>query len=199
MAEIGRRLVHASGVIFPGIYLLELTTWTQLGWLLVLGSLIAVGLEVLRLGARVEWWIYDRLIREYEADSVAGYAYYMWSITLVAWAFEPSVAIPGMLMLMLGDPVSGVVHQDGESGVKQWPSLLAMFVVCLVVAIPFATQLLPSIWWGIGAASLAAIPATAADAYLLRIGDRIIDDNLTIPIAGALGLWIGVTLFASLL
>lgn len=195
MGEIGRRLVHASGVVIPTIYLVGLVTWEQFGYLLIFGSAVAVVLEVLRLYFGLqEWWLYARLTREYEANSVAGYALYMFSITVVGLIFEPSIAIPGMLMLMLGDPVSGYLSSGGLRPIKGIVPLTAMFVVCLVIAAPFAIPTVGSVGWGVFAAALAAILATVADGVKLTLGGYILDDNLTIPPAAAIGLWVAYTL-----
>lgn len=191
MGEIGRRLVHASGVGFPALYLIGLVDWTQLQYLLVLASGIAIVLEILRLQYGFqEWWLYDRLTREYEEETIAGYALYVFSITAVAFIFESSVAIPAMLMLMLGDPVSGYLSSGELQTVKEWRSILAMLVVCLGVALPFTLAATTSVVVGVAAALLGAVFATIADGVKPTVFDFVVDDNLTIPPAGAVGIWI---------
>jgi len=102
--EIGRRLVHSSGVLAPAAYLLGILTWTQLGAVLALGVGIAAVLEAIRLSYGLEWWIYENLTREYEQEKVAGYALYMVGFAFLALLLPPEIAIPGMLMLAIGDP-----------------------------------------------------------------------------------------------
>ncbi|MFB6155897.1 MAG: dolichol kinase, partial [Haloferacaceae archaeon] len=94
MSEVKRRLVHASGTGLPVLYLLDVIAWRQLVALLVLGSVVAAVLEVLRLYVGLDWAIYDELTRAYEQDNPAGYALYMFSQTAVAVVFAPAVAIP---------------------------------------------------------------------------------------------------------
>ena len=190
MGEIGRRLVHAAGVLFPALYVVELFSWDALRVLLVGGSIVAILLEVLRLRAGLDWWIYRKLTRPYEQTSVAGYALYMFSITAVALVFNPAVAIPAMLMLMLGDPVSGYLGSGEPRRIKRPRALAAMFVVSLVVIMPFALVVLPNWMWALLAGVLAAVPATLADGVTVRIRGRIVDDNLSIPVVGAVALWI---------
>lgn len=195
MGEIGRRLVHASGVVIPGVYLAGLLTWEQFQLGLLGGCVLAVILEVLRLRFGLqEWWFYDRLTRDYEREKLAGYALYMFSITAVALVFEPGIAIPAMLMVMLGDPVSGYLGSGELRTVKGRVPLGAMFVVCVAVAFPFTLGLVPSMTGGLLAAVVGAALATAADGIKPTIRGYVIDDNLTIPPAGAIGIWLVVTL-----
>lgn len=177
--EVKRRLVHASGTAVPGIYLAGLVSWTQLRWLAVIGSVVTIALEVVRLKVGLDWRLFEELTREYEEDSVAGYALYVWSITAVALAFEPIVAVPAILMLTLGDPISGLLGSDELRTVKRPRVLVTMFLTCLVLALPFLH---------VEAAVLAAAGAAIADGVKPRVGDFVVDDNLSIPIlAGVAG------------
>lgn len=180
MAELERRLIHASGTAAPASYLLGVLTWEQLSGALGFGLLITLVLEVIRLRVGLDWWIYERLTREYERDNVAGYALYMIGM-VAASAFSPAIGVPAMLMLTLGDPVGGYLGRGARR--KPPVAIAAVFVVCLLVAIPF----LPP-----GVAVLGAAIATAADAYQISIRGYVIDDNLTIPIAAALAMWLGL-------
>lgn len=191
--EVGRRLVHVAGIGFPALYLLELLAWASLRALLITGTVVVVILEALRLGAGLRSRIYDHLTRDYEADTFAGYGYYMIGITLVALVFDPEIAIPAMLMLMLGDPLSGLSSGHDPGRIKRWQALGAMSILSLVVALPFTLSIQPSPTWGVLTALCGAVPATIADGVRVTVNDRIIDDNLTIPLAGAVGLWIGVS------
>lgn len=193
MGEIGRRLVHAAGVGFPLLYLLDLVSWNQLRVLLVIGAMIAIALEALRLEVGLDWWIYEHLTRPYEANSFAGYGLYMLSITAVALVFVPPVAIPGMLMLMLGDPVSGYLGSGELRRLKRPRAMLGMFIVSFGVTLPFALSVLGGMGTAIVAAAFGAALGTIADAVKPTIGDFVVDDNLTIPPAAAIGLWVAYT------
>lgn len=189
--EVGRRLVHASGSAIPALYLLEFATWRQVQLLFVACALGAGVLELLRLSAGLDWRIYDRLTRGYEQDNVAGYAYYMFSTTAVVLAFEPRIAIPAVLMLTLGDPISGMAGSGELRRVKRPAALAAMFCTSAVLAAPFLhrTPL---------AVALGALAATVADGVKPTVEGYIIDDNLTIPPAAAAAMWLGVELTATL-
>ena len=185
MSELGRRAVHVSGSILPGLYLLDLATWTQVQYVLATASAIAVTLETIRLTRGIDFWAYNRLTRDYEDSSIAGYALAIFGGTITAVAFEPFVAVPAMLMLTIADPVSGVLS-SGDLGVKQGFVLLAMFGVCLGIA----SALLVPIWPALAGATA----ATAADGLKPMIAGRVIDDNLTIPVAAGAAMQLGLVL-----
>ena len=181
--ELKRRLVHASGSGLVVCYLLaqhlELgLTWDRFRVLMVTLALGAIGLELLRLRVGLEWWIYEKLTREYEQDQFAGYGYYMVSMAAVVLVFDPEIALPAMLMLAIGDPISGWVSDDTLRRVKRPRVLATMFVVSTILAYPFLS---------LSVALAAALGATIADGVKVTVGDFVLDDNLTIPIyAGVL-------------
>jgi len=187
VSEYGRRVVHASGVGLPLLYLLGLASWTQLRYLMVGVTAIVFILEFLRVGVGLNHWFYDKLTREYEADSVAGYAYYMTSMTAVALVFGPVVTIPAILMLALGDPISGALGRNGPHEHKRPAVVAVMFGICFLFAAPFTIP-----WAGPAAGAAAA----AGGALLGAVADGIkpivrgvaVDDNLTIPPAAAVGI-----------
>jgi dolichol kinase len=187
--ELARRLVHASGTALPAIALLDLAPWQDVRWLFVLGAVIAIGLEAIRLFVGLEWAIYSRLTREYEQENLAGYALYFISAAVVALAFRETIAIPAILMLTVGDPISGLLGAGELRPAKRAWVLLAMFGVCLLIAGFFV---------GFVPATLGAIAATAADGLKPVVAGYVLDDNLTIPLAAALAMASGIKLMATL-
>jgi dolichol kinase len=195
--EVERRLVHATGGAIPLAWAVGLVEWwfVQLAWTVALA--VALALEAGRLSGRVDLAIYDRLTREYERDNLAGYALYMVSMTLVAYlfAFEPGVTFGGvlpfrpgvaasaMLMLAFADPVSGLLG-SGELR-KRLRVLFVTFVVATLVAVPFV-PVIPAI--------LGGAAATLADGVKPVVAGYVIDDNLTIPPAAAVGMTVGFLL-----
>lgn len=180
MSELRRRAVHASGSVVPLAYLGGLLDWRAVRWLLVAGSVLAVVLEALRLSVGLDWAIYDQLTREYEADNLAGYALYVLSSAAVALVFPPRVAVPGLLMLAIGDPISGLLASRGVDEGKSLPVLAAMFAVCLGLAL---LVLIPAVGVGLAVAAGAAgaLGATLADGLNPVVAGYVIDDNLSIP------------------
>jgi len=185
--EIGRRLVHASGTVVPAAYLLDsgvlglgVVTWAVVQGIFVVGAVVALVLEALRLRVGLDWTIYDRLTREYEADNPAGYALYMIGAAVVTVVFPPGVApglaVAALLMLTIGDPVSGLLSSGGPEGVKDRLVMGVTFAVCLGLALP----LLP-----VRAAVLSAVAAVVADSVKPEIAGYVVDDNVSIPIGAA--------------
>lgn len=184
--ELKRRLVHASGSGLVALYLLARylevpLTWTRFRVLMVVLAAGALVLEFFRLRVGLDWRIYDVLTREYEQDNPAGYALYLISMTAVVVVFGPGIALPAMLMLAIGDPISGAVSADSLKRIKPPKVLLTMFAVCTVLALPF----LPP-----AAAIAAAVGATVADGVTTRLGSYVVDDNLTIPPYAAVLAWL---------
>ncbi|MFC4359830.1 dolichol kinase [Halobium salinum] len=191
MTEIGRRLVHVSGTGLPALYLLDLVTWRELQYLLAAGLLVAGVLEFFRLFVGLDWWVYRRLTREYERGNPAGYALYFVSLTAVAFLFDPPVAVPGMLMLTVGDPISGLLGSNDAGRGKRLGVLAAMFGVCFLLAVPFTTSQAASVPWlvGVAAAAAGAAGATLADGVKPVVATYVIDDNLSIPPAACVAIW----------
>jgi dolichol kinase len=183
--EIARRLVHASGTGLPALYLLGWATWFQVALLFALGAAVALVLEAVRLYVGLEWVVYDHLTREYEQDNLAGYALYFISSTIVAFAVDPQIAVPAILMLTIGDPISGLLGSGELKKSKQTFVLLVMFGVCTGLAVPFVPPL---------AAILGGFAATLADGVKPVIATYVIDDNLTIPPAAAVAMTVGLEL-----
>jgi len=187
MSELGRRGVHASGVGIPALYLLGVVDWGEVRLLLVALSVAVSALEFVRLVLDYEWPLFDTLAREYERDNVAGYALYAYSQTLVAFVFAPALALPGMLMLIVGDPVSGYLGDNDAGSAKQAGVLGVMFLVCFALAAPFTTAVTP-LPIGLAAAVAGAAGATLADGVKPVVVGYVVDDNATIPPAAAVGI-----------
>lgn len=189
--EPGRRLVHASGALVPAAYLLDehvlelgVVSWRVVQGVTVFGLLLVVVLEAARLSGALELFIYDHLTREYEQDTVAGYALYVLSATVVVLAFDPQIAVPAVFMLALGDPVSGTLSTGELRSVKRPRVLVGMFVVSLALALPFV----PAV-----AAVAGALGAMVADGVKPVVRGFVVDDNLTIPIFAAVPMWAVLT------
>jgi dolichol kinase len=187
--EVARRVVHASGTVLPGLYVLELASWSQVTTLLIAVAGVALCLEAVRLLVGIEWVVYEHLTREYEQDNLAGYALYALSSATVAVVFDPRVAVPAILMLTVGDPVSGLLGSGELRSVKRGWVLLAMFGVCTLLATPFVPP---------AAAVAGGLAATVADGVKPVVAGYVVDDNLTIPPAAAVAMTVGLQATAAL-
>lgn len=186
MSELERRAVHASGTGLPALYLLGLVDWPGVQLLLVGLAVAVTGLEFVRLGLGYEWALFDKLARSYERENVAGYALYAYSQLAVALVFVPKLALPAMLMLTIGDPVSGYLGSNEAGTVKQAGVLAVMFLVCFALAAPFLITA-ASLPVGLAAAAAGAAGATLADGVKPVVAGYVVDDNLSIPPAACVG------------
>jgi dolichol kinase len=190
MSELQRRLVHASGALVPLGYLGGVAPWEWVVGVFVVAALVATGLETLRLGVGLDWAIYDRLTREYEQDNPAGYALYTYSMAAVALAFTPPVAVSGMLMLAIGDPISGLLGSAEVGEMKGVTTLGAMFGVCLCLALGTFLVEGPVGRAAVVASVVGAAGATVADGVKPVVAGYVVDDNLSIPPVACAGMWV---------
>lgn len=172
-----------SGTTVPVLYLLDVLAWQHVKYLLLAATVVAIVLEGFRLSGTLDLWVYRRFTREYEKRRVAGYALALIGAAITAWAFDPFVAVPALLMLTIADPVSGILSRD-ELAFKQGFVLLATFGICLAIASILRVPFVPALA-GAGAATL-------ADGMKPTIAGRVVDDNLTIPIASGLAMSVGL-------
>ena len=184
--ELPRRLVHASGVCLPAGYLAGFLTWAEVGILLLVGTVVVLALEFARLRLGFTHYVYEKLTRPYEQHVVAGYALYVVGM-LVAWVvFDPTPALLGMLMLAIGDPVSGMIGNSvGDDGWSWYPPV-GMGLVCLLIAVPVVVPAYGAVNGAVVAVA-AAVCAVVADEVKPTLGERVVDDNLTIPLYAAAG------------
>ena len=187
--EIVRRLVHASGTAVPLAYLfVPAVEWVHVQGLLVAGLLVALALEVVRLVVGLDWWVYEKLIREYEQDNLAGYFLAVFSMAVVALAFGPTIAVPAILMLTVADPVSGLLGSGELRTAKDVTVLLTTFAVATLLAVPFVPAT---------AAVCGGVAATVADGIKPVVSGYVVDDNLSIPVTSALAMFLAIELLPS--
>ncbi len=189
MSELRRRGIHVSGTAFPAAYVADLVTYAQLQ-LLLAGLLGGVALlEFVRLVVGYQHPIYDELTREYEADNVAGYALFFVGATAAVTLFPAWIGVPAVLMLSVGDPISGVLGSAEATTAKETGVLVVMFLVCFAVALPFAVGTVGRLP-GVAVAAAGAAGAAFADGIKPVVAGYVIDDNLSIPPTAAAGMWL---------
>lgn len=179
-----RRLVHVSGSLVPIAYLLEVLPWEYVKYLVTVGAGAAVVLEFVRLWIGLDWAIYDRLTRDYEADNPAGYALALVAAAIVVWAFEPAIAVTAMLVLTIADPIAGVLSDVEDVDRMKPPWVMA---VTFLVSLAIAAALLP-----VRAAVPVAVAVVLADAVKPRIYGYVIDDNFSIPVSAGVVAWVAL-------
>ena len=189
--EVKRRFGHASSAVVPALYISGVITWTQLQYVAIAMSILVVVWEVLRLTVGIDLLrIHQPIRREYEEDSVSSLFWGSLSSTAVVLWFEPTIALPAVLMMMLADPISGLLSTDELRKIKHPPAIVSMFTACVLIAVPYLT---------IEAALIASLGATVADSAKPRIKDFVVDDNLSIPIVAAVAGYVGMMMVPSIL
>ena len=180
--EIKRKTIHITGLSVPvGI--------------LVFGKIYTAGMIALALGValileagRLRGSISLPATRDHEQEKVAGYIYYIFGSLVTVALFQPMIALTSMLMLSLGDAVSGLVgsvlmnsnvrEQNVRWRFKPLPIVASMFMACMVIG--YVSSSLTRLPWEIYL--FGALGATLADSMDLVVCNRGLDDNLTIPI-----------------
>jgi dolichol kinase len=182
MQEIKRKSIHLTGLSVPIFILLFGRIYTAI--LIALALLAALILEAGRLKGTVSL----PAVRDHEQEKVAGYIYYILGSLLTVILFQPMIAVAAMLMLTLGDAMSGLAGSVLENSnvrgrneswrVKPMPIVACMFLTCL--AIGFLSSGITGLTFPVYLAG--AIGATLADSVALVVYHRNLDDNLTIPL-----------------
>lgn len=179
-----RRVFHAcSGLVLalaPG--LLDLPHGVTVG-LLVLGTVLLFAFDLLRLRVaalnRLFFVAFSRLASPREAGAVASSTWYALGATVV-WAVAPGTpATAALLVLGLADPAASVVGRVwGRTplGKGTRAGTAAFFAVAFAV-----------LWSLVGWPAALAVAAVATVSEVLPLG---LDDNLTIPLATGLSLWL---------
>lgn len=180
--EIKRKTIHISGLSVPVGIVVFGKIYTAGMIALALG--VALVLEAGRLRGRISL----PATRDHEQEKVAGYIYYIFGSLVTVAVFQPMIALTSMLMLSLGDAVSGLVgsvlmnanvrEQNVRWRFKPLPIVASMFLACM--AIGYLSSSLTRLPWEIYL--FGALGATLADSMALVVCNRGLDDNLTIPI-----------------
>lgn len=179
--EIGRRLVHSSGIVFPMTYLLT-DEWVYVQLLLLVALIVASVLEYLRLKKGYSNILFDRLTRPYESEKIAGYYLYIVGMFLVAVLLHPLIAVSSMLILAIGDPVGGILSDSEPEGTKSIIAVFSVLTVSTIIAFSVTSISFPTSESAIMALT-GGFVGTLSDYKKLIVKNYIVDDNLVIPVA----------------
>lgn len=174
--EAKRKTIHICGIAIPVLYLFLQKD------LIILGFVISLFVICI-----IEWLRFRGLVslpflRNKEQKKIGAHVFFVIGAFISILIFEKNITIAAILMLAIGDAVSGmagaVLNVDNpelyEKRMKRPLVMLVMFVTCLIIGW-LALHSLP-------VAVSGAIGATIADGVPLRIHSVQIDDNLTIPL-----------------
>lgn len=174
--EAKRKTIHICGVAIPVLYLFLQKELIIIGFVLALFAICII--EWLRLSGVISL----PFLRDKEQKKIGAYVFFVIGAFISILIFEKSIAIAAILMLVIGDAVSGMAGplmsvdtpELYEKRMKRPLVMLVMSVTCLVIG-----------WLVLHSVPVAvsgAFGATIADGVPLRIHSVQIDDNLTIPL-----------------
>lgn len=184
--EIRRKAIHLSGLSVPIGLLVFGRTFTAS--MIALALVVALVLEWQRLKGKISL----PEVRVQERHRVASYIYYITGSLLCVLLFPPMIAVTAMLLLSLGDTVSGLAGSvlakaDVRSKREMWcckPMLIvaAMFTACLFIG--YLASGITRLSFPVYLAG--AVGATFADCVAIVIHNKGLDDNFSIPIFAGL-------------
>jgi dolichol kinase len=186
--ELGRRIVHMLGLVFPFSYLI-VKEWMYVQVILGLAVLIGLIMEYFRLKLNWNNIIYDNLTREYEDEKLAGYYLYIVGMFTVSIIFDPVISIPSMVVLAVGDPIGGMLSDSSVDEKKSLTPFLSVLVFSMIV-IFFASSYVYTNVESAFIALIGSLGAALGDYKKIKIGNYVVDDNLIIPILTAVLIYI---------
>lgn len=179
-----RRVFHMLGGVAMAGAVHAIGPGSVLPVAILAGALAAaLALDWIRLRSRTAnrrfFHLFSALASPREARKPASSTWFVLGALTVLVVTPDGAFVPAMLVLALADPSASVVgrlwgrHRLGKGS---WEGTAAFFVVAAAVLVPFA---------GLQSALIAAAAVAA-----LEVTPVGIDDNLTVPLATALALWL---------
>ncbi len=182
MKEVPRRLWHigggltlpVAGLLVPEEIFLPTLHSVTVGFLIF---------EAVRL--RLPWLnhrfitSFRALLRDREASTLTGSAYFLAAASIVFILCDKSIAAIALAFVAAGDPVAGMVGErwgKRKMGGKSLEGSCACLVACLVAGAILAAVTHVALWVVV----VGAICATLVEFFSLPL-----NDNLTIPLAAA--------------
>ncbi len=135
------------------------------------------------------------LMRNHEVKSAAGTSYLIAGVSLIIIVFPKPIAALAILFLAFADPLASYVGirygRDRILGNKTIQGFLAAFAICTLLTFAYLWSLDVGLSRRLVVSFLAGFVGAMAE--LLPVGK--LDDNLTMPILSATGLWLVFNIF----
>ncbi len=185
--EVARKAIHLSSLSIPVIY------WfisQELALLLLVPLFFGFFLiDLLKnFFAPVSVWYhktFDSMLRAHELKRTKthlnGATYIMMAALLLVLFFPKIIAVTAFSLVAVSDTLAAIIGKRfgrHRFGLKSVEGSAAFFLSALVVI-----SIVPGLNFFIGL--IMAITATLTEAFMIRIGEFKIDDNLSIPLASA--------------
>jgi dolichol kinase len=186
--EVIRKTIHVASALCPLIY--AFIDRELMLWLATPLALAFIAADILRQVHPRLRGFYDRrfgqLMRRDENQRLCGASHVMIAVVLCVWLFPKPVAIAAMLFMSVSDALASLVGQ-WVGGPRWLNASLSGSAAFLLSALLIAVPLL----WGYPLAAVCgALTATVVEALPLRLGNARIDDNISVPLSGGLGMWL---------
>lgn len=189
--HIARKIWHVCGVAailwiymsFPYKQVLALGTFALSGILLF----DSARLFIPSLNKAIQK-VFSFCMRESEKDKLSGMSYMIAGAILISLLFEREIVILALVFLGLGDPIAsifGILFGKNKIGSKSLEGTFAAFITCSVASLIYflANGFFDHRIWIV--VPLAGIWGALSE--LLQI--KHIDDNFSLPVLSAIGLW----------
>ncbi len=184
--ELLRKAIHFANIWIPLSYVYIFTTKESFITFFMVISIISVIIELSRVRLPFMKNLFNRwfnfMLKDHELKGrLTGASWTFIGAVIVGVLFSKDVAIISLLFLHVGDPMAAIIGlKFGKTKAfgKTLEGTSAGVIACIIVALPFTS--IP-IYSRILAASWA---------MLMELLPWRIDDNVIIPLSGALMLWI---------
>ena len=184
--EVARKAIHLSSISIPVIYYFITREIALLLLVPLFAGFFLVDLLKNFYPPVAKWYhsTFDAMLRTHELEEkpyLNGATYITMGALLLVFFFPKIIVIASFSMVSISDTFAAIIgkafgkHRFGEKSVE---GSIAFFLASLgIVAV------VPELNIFIGLAM--AITATVTEAFMVRIGNYKIDDNLSIPIVSA--------------
>lgn len=195
-----RSIVHAGMAIVCVLLIEEVLTPTQRWVVPLIAALSFWGMEAWRhtsdTGRRVLLWVFGPIAHPHERHRINSGTYFGTALAILGFAFSPMISAAAVMILGLADPAAGLAGRKwGRIKLINQRSLIG--TVTFVVVGTLAALLVLSLWhadltWGhrFAVAGMAALVGGLGELF----SNRVIDDNLAVPVAAAVGGWTALQL-----
>lgn len=193
-----RKIWHMV-TVFAMFVTYQMVTPTTALVLLTVAYLIFIPFDILRLRYpqlnQLALVVMGPLMRTHEIKSTAGTTYLLTGVSIVALIFPKPIVALSILFLAFADPLASYVGirygKDKILGNKTIQGFLGGFAVCAVLAFLY----LWSVEMNPGRRLIVSILAGFVGAVAELVPIAKLDDNLTMPVMSAIGLWLVFQLF----
>lgn len=185
--ELARKAIHLASILIPIIYF-HITKELALMLLvpMFLGFfLVDLAKMFVKPVAELYYKHFGAMLRPHELDATQrnfnGATYVTLAAVLVVWLFPKMIAIAAFAILILADTAAALVGRKIgriKIGAKTLEGSVAFFLFAMLVVL-VTPKLNPAVGVAI------AVSATIAELYPIKLGNWNVDDNLSIPLAGA--------------